>query len=461
MDAARVAEGDLEEFFDLSIDLLSIIGFDGSFKRVNASFERTLGYSREELFARSALGIIHPDDIEAARGALARLAEGQDVVGFEARVVCADGSVRSLEWNTRTVPERGVVYAVGRDTSELRLLADEQAALRRVATLVAEGAPPDALFENIVSEIGVLLAVDAVQLGRNHDDEAMSPLAVWAADGDHPPAPDRMPIKPGSIAWEILRTGEPARQDDWSGVESVTATMVRDQLGVRSSVGAPIKVEGELWGAIAVHSKNRVLPPKTEARLDRFAALVVTALANAQARAEVQRLADEQAALRRVATLVAHGAGPSEVFDAVTAEVAELLDVSSVSLARYDDDVLTVVAQQGPFVQVGDRYPLGGTNVTSIVMRTGQPARLDDFGQATGRIGDVARRAGVTSVVATPVVVDGRTWGRARRGMGRPTGPRGHRRAARSVLGAARHGDSECGQPQPAHGVARPRARSG
>jgi PAS domain S-box-containing protein len=411
MDAARVFEGDLEEFFDLSIDLLAIVGFDGSFKRVNPSFERTLGYSKEELFSRSVLGVLHPDDVPAAREALARLAEGQDVVGFEACVVCADGSVRWLEWNTRTVPERGVVYAVGRDTSELRLLADEQAALRRVATLVAEGAPATALFQNIVAEIGVLLDVDAVQLGRNHDGEAMAPLAVWAADGEHPPAPDRMPIDPGSLAWEIVRTGEPARQDDWSEVESVTATMVRDQLSVRSSVGAPIKVEGELWGAIAVHSKNRVLPAGTEARLDRFAALVVTALTNAQARVEVRRLADEQAALRRVATLVAHGAGPSEVFNAVTAEVAELLDVSSVSLARYDDDVLTVVAQRGPFVQVGDRYPLGGTNVTSTVMRTGRPARLDDFGQATGRIGDVARRAGVKSVVATPVVVDRRTWG--------------------------------------------------
>jgi signal transduction histidine kinase len=125
----------------------------------------------------------------------------------------------------------------------------------------------------------------------------------------------------------------------------------------------------------------------------------------------VRRLADEQAALRRVATLVAHGAAPSAVFDAVTAEVAELLDVSAVSLARYDNDALTVVANRGAFVRVGDRYPLGGTNVTSIVLRTGRTARLDDFAQATGPIGDVARRVGVESVVAAPVVVEGRTWG--------------------------------------------------
>jgi signal transduction histidine kinase len=64
-----------------------------------------------------------------------------------------------------------------------------------------------------------------------------------------------------------------------------------------------------------------------------------------------------------------------------------------------------------PYVRVGERYPLGGTNVTSTVLRTGRPARLDDYGEATGHIGSVARGAGVRSVAAVPVVVDGRTWG--------------------------------------------------
>jgi signal transduction histidine kinase len=100
------------------------------------------------------------------------------------------------------------------------------------------------------------------------------------------------------------------------------------------------------------------------------------------------------------------------VFDAVTREVAEVLGASAVSLARYDDDVITVVAQFGTaYVRIGERLPLGGTNVTSTVLRTGETARLDDVAAATGRIGDVARRAGVRSTVGAPVVVDGRTWG--------------------------------------------------
>src|SRR3954469_22644771 len=167
-------ETELEEFFELSIDPLSIIGFDGEFKRVNESFVRLLGYTRQELFARTALDNLHPDDVERAREALGRLAEGGDVVGYEVRVVCADGSVRWLEWNTRSMPERGVLYGVARDTTERRRvdaelreaharadrLAEEQAALRRVATLVAQGVPPTELFDAVAREVGALFDVD-------------------------------------------------------------------------------------------------------------------------------------------------------------------------------------------------------------------------------------------------------------------------------------------------------------
>jgi signal transduction histidine kinase len=294
--------------------------------------------------------------------------------------------------------------------AELRALAEEQAALRRVATLVAEGSSTPDLFTNIIDEIGRLLAVDLAELGRSVDGERMSAFVTWAAEGEHPPMPDMLPIGPGTLMWEILRTGRPSRQDDWSGVDSVAATLVREAMRVRSSVGAPIMVDGRPWGAIFVHSRSTVLPPDTGALLERFAALVVTALNNAQARAEVQRLADEQAALRRVATLVAHGAAPAAVFDAVTGEVAELFDVAA-SLARYDGDELTVVANRGAFVRIGDRYPLGGDNVTSIVMRTGSTARMDDYAGASGEIGEYAQRSRVGSVVAAPIVVEGRTWG--------------------------------------------------
>jgi PAS domain S-box-containing protein len=106
---------ELAQFFDFSRDLFCIAGFDGYYKLVNASFERVLGYSREELMSRPFMEIVHPDDVERAHDVLAVLATGEDVVGFESRLICADGSARRFEWNTRTMPHLGVVYGIARD----------------------------------------------------------------------------------------------------------------------------------------------------------------------------------------------------------------------------------------------------------------------------------------------------------------------------------------------------------
>ncbi len=139
-------EYELAQFFDLSLDLFCIVGFDGYYKRVNASFERVLGYSREELMSRPIMEFVHPDDLERAQDVLSVLATGEDVIGFESRLICADGSVRRFEWNTRAMPHLGVVYGIARDITERTALTEEQAALRRVATLVAQESPPDELF---------------------------------------------------------------------------------------------------------------------------------------------------------------------------------------------------------------------------------------------------------------------------------------------------------------------------
>ena len=110
---------ELEEFFDLSIDLLCIVGLDGYFKRVSPSLVQAFGYPRDELFSRTVFDITHPDDVERSRDASAA-GRGENLFGFESRVICADGTVRWIEWNTRATPERGVVYGVGRDTTARR-----------------------------------------------------------------------------------------------------------------------------------------------------------------------------------------------------------------------------------------------------------------------------------------------------------------------------------------------------
>jgi PAS domain S-box-containing protein len=153
MEPSEPFDDELVRLFDLSLDAFCIAGFDGYLKLVNPAFARILGYTQEELLARPLMDNVHPDDRESVRAVLGELAAGNDIVGFECRQVCADGSVRWLEWNTRTRPEEGVVYGVARDVTDRRVASAELNALRRVATLVASGVQPQDLFAVVAEEV--------------------------------------------------------------------------------------------------------------------------------------------------------------------------------------------------------------------------------------------------------------------------------------------------------------------
>jgi signal transduction histidine kinase len=302
---------------------------------------------------------------------------------------------------------------------ELRGLAEEQAALRRVATLVASGAPPEELFGAVTGEVGRLLGAHLAGMGRYRSDDTVTVLATWAAEGEqHPLVPGPWPLEGGDLASMIWRTGRAVRIDDYSGVPGRIAAFVREQLGICSSVASPIIVERRLWGTLFLHSKqtHQPLPRDTESRLTGFTELVATAIANAESRAALARLAEEQAALRRVATLAARGAAPEEVFAAVAEEVGKLLPVDSASMCRYESDgTLTFVAQWGTVVAhfpVGSRWTLGGHNLGTLVFETGRPARVDGYADSSsGPLGAAVREAALRSAVATPIIVEGRLWG--------------------------------------------------
>src|ERR1700722_18831370 len=99
-EASGALDDELAALFDLSHDAFCIAGFDGYLRRANPAFARSLGYTLEELLARPFMDNVYPDDLEPVEAVLAELAAGSDVVGFECRQLCADGSVRWLEWST-------------------------------------------------------------------------------------------------------------------------------------------------------------------------------------------------------------------------------------------------------------------------------------------------------------------------------------------------------------------------
>jgi signal transduction histidine kinase len=302
---------------------------------------------------------------------------------------------------------------------ELPGLAREQAALRRVATLVARGAPPGEVFAAVTEEVGRLLGAHFAGMGRFDNGDTVTVLGAWAVEGEqHPLVPGPWPLEGGDLASMIWQTGRPVRINDYYGIPGPIAAFVREQLGICSSVASPIVVEGRLWGTLFVHSTKtqRPLPPDTESRLTGFTELVATAIANAESRATLARLAEEQAALRRVATLVARGIPPEGVFAAIAVEVGQLLPVDSASLCRYDPGgMLTFAAQWGTVVAhfpVGSRWALGGHNLGTLVLETGRPARIDSYAdRSSGQLGASVREAAIRSAVATPIFVDGSLWG--------------------------------------------------
>jgi GAF domain-containing protein len=215
----------------------------------------------------------------------------------------------------------------------LEELAREQEALRRVATLVARATSPDEIFASVAEEAGRLLGVDLAVLAR-YDDGAETIVAGWTATGDLEGIGRSTTLGGRNLSTLVHDTRRPVRIENYDEATGDIAD-VRRVWNVRAIVGVPIVVEGEIRGVMAVASTtDHPLPPDAEERLGSFTELLATAYANAEAREVLRRVADQQAALRRVATLVARGEPAHEVFSIIAKEVADLV-APVTSVVRY------------------------------------------------------------------------------------------------------------------------------
>jgi signal transduction histidine kinase len=175
--------------------------------------------------------------------------------------------------------------ATSRD--ELRLLAEEQAALRRVATLVARGVSPAEIFTAVAQEVGRLFGTEYAAVSRFEPDGGSVVLAVLE-QVETVPVGTRLEPDESLATTTVRRTGRPARVDAaaYSSASGPVSAALR-RLGIRSSVASPIVVEGRAWGAMVVASVKEPLPEDTEERMESFTELVGTAIANAESRAEL------------------------------------------------------------------------------------------------------------------------------------------------------------------------------
>ena len=322
------------------------------------------------------------------------------------------------------------------DRTRLSQLVDEQAALRRVATLVAGGARPDEVFTAVADELGHLIGAEATFVSRVDDpsgelDGYLTVVGSFGRVSDKVPVGFRLTLLPDMIQTTALRTGRPTRINGEELANGPHAAWVAT-LGMRAGVATPVVVGGQRWGVTVAATSLADFPAGTESRMAGFVELVGTALANARAEQELLELAGTQAALRRLAMLVARGEPPEAVFAAVTREVLGRFGGGTARMIRYElDGTATLVANEGtvgPHVRVGHRWEdFPPTGLTATVQRTGRAARVDDYHDVPG--GEPYLREGLLSAVAVPIHVDGRLWGMIAVGSGEgPMAPGAERR---------------------------------
>ena len=313
--------------------------------------------------------------------------------------------------------------------ADLRTLVEEQAALKRVAVTVATESAAERVFDVVTEEVARLVGADAANLvcfGPAPHEGII--VGKWSEAGvEIPGAGTVVVIEEGALLAQVARTGAPARMaTDDPGVPAELHQRLL-ALGVTSVVAAPIVVAGEIWGALAVSvTRDLRFAPNAEERLGQFAGLVAVAIANAQAREELATLADEQAALSRVAVAVATEERPERLFGLVSEEIGRLFGAYAAATVRYVDGADEAVIV-GAWQRVGDfESPLGVRlsfegGAIARVAQTGVTVRIDPETEPS----DLRERmlaSGVSSRVAAPIVVSGRLWGATLISIGRGLG---------------------------------------
>ncbi|HEY7619207.1 MAG TPA: GAF domain-containing protein [Solirubrobacteraceae bacterium] len=283
-----------------SFDCIITMDGDGYIVEVNEATETTFGYTAEEMVGRELAELMIPPGLrdEHRRGLRRYMETGASrIVGHPIDLVAmrADGTTFPIELAVTRPDVPGAPLFCGylRDVTErrdnersLQRMADEQAALRRVATAVAAEVEPDRLFGLVAEEVGRALDGRIANILRFNGDGTARIMAAWYDGADTLPVGTTIPLDGETIAPRIWRTGRPARYDSLDGLTGELADALRER-GISAAVGAPVSLAGTLWGAVIISSTGTPFPPGAEQHVANFADLAAQALANAQTREQL------------------------------------------------------------------------------------------------------------------------------------------------------------------------------
>jgi PAS domain S-box-containing protein len=429
------AEDLLAAVLDASAQPIWVVDPDGVIRFANPAAVVALGYDGgDELVGRDSHDTIHhshPDGTPRPVDECPMLrprATGESVSIDLDWLLRRDGTMLPVSYVSAPIQMekgRGVVVAFADLEDRLRAERDERArtetlvvqqeSVRRIAALVTGGAASREVFAAIAREVARVLGLQLVEVSRFEPDGTVTVIGAWSDRPQPPEAGARWPLDGPTMPTRVQRTGQPVRLESCAQIPGAM-TDAAGARGIVSAAGAPIVVDGELWGVVSAGADHREpVSADAERRLGEFTALVATAISNTQSREDVRRLAEQEAALRRLATLVAEGAESALVFAAVCEETGRLLGATSVNLAHFTADGFNLTmagwSVRDVHVPTGSRLSLDGDSINTLVRDTAAPGRVDSYDGARGELAAELRRLGIRCEVGAPVMVEGRVWG--------------------------------------------------
>jgi len=298
--SVRESEARKSAILNAAFDCIITMDGDGRIVEVNAATEKTFGYTVEEMVGQELAAIMIPPGLrdEHRRGLRNYMETGASrIVGHpvELTAMRADGSTFPVELAVTRPELPGAPLFCGylRDVTERRRaeralqdMAEEQAALRRVATAVAAEVEPEKLFGLVAEEVGRALDAGIGNILRYNGDGTAVVMGVWSDGAETIPVGTLLVLDGETIAPRIWRTHRPARYDSLDGLTGSLAERLRST-GIKAAVGAPVIFAGNVWGAVIISSDGAPFPPEAEFRVADFADLAAQAIANAHAREEL------------------------------------------------------------------------------------------------------------------------------------------------------------------------------
>jgi len=256
------SEEQIEHLFEVSLDLFCVAGFDGYFKRLNPAWERTLGFTPQELLAKPYLDFVHPDDRAATIAAAAQAAAGTHVISFENRYVSKDGSYRWLLWNASPIAEQQLVYATAHDITNRKRTEARRAAGYAVTRVLAEASTLAEAAPRILREVGGSLDWEMGAIWRLDEDAAqLRCVEVWHVPELRAPEFEKLTRTVAfacgvGLPGRVWSEGKPLWIPDVVHDPNFPRALYADEEGLHSAFGFPVRSGGRVIGVIEFFSRE-------------------------------------------------------------------------------------------------------------------------------------------------------------------------------------------------------------